>query len=78
MVIRDCMELAVREPSKRITKKNKTTQTGEALNTLINWKNTTNNAYDGEKLHLLYLEEAGKWEKPTDIRDAWRIQSSLL
>ena len=72
------MELAFREPSKRITKKNKTTQTGEALNTVINWKNTTNNAYDGEKLHLMYLDEAGKWEKPTDIRDAWRIQRTCL
>ena len=72
------MELAFREPSKRITKKNKTSQTGEALNSVINWKNTTNNAYDGEKLHILYLDEAGKWEKPTDIRDAWRIQRTCL
>lgn len=72
------MELAFREPSKRITKKNKTAQKGEALNTVINWKNTTNNAYDGEKLHLLYLDEAGKWEKPTDIKDAWRIQRTCL
>ena len=72
------MELAFREPSKRITKKNKTTTQGEALNTVINWKNTTNNAYDGEKLHILYLDEAGKWEKPTDIRDAWRIQRTCL
>ena len=72
------MELAFREPSKRITKKNKSAQKGEALNTVINWKNTTNNAYDGEKLHLMYLDEAGKWEKPTDIRDAWRIQRTCL
>ena len=72
------MELAFREPSKRITKKNKSSQTGEALNTVINWKNTTNNAYDGEKLHVLYLDEAGKWEKPSDIRDAWRIQRTCL
>jgi len=72
------MELAFREPSKRITKNNKTAQRGEALNTVINWKNTTNNAYDGEKLHLMYLDEAGKWEKPTDIRDAWRIQRTCL
>ena len=72
------MELAFREPSKRITKKNKTSQMGEALNTVINWKNTTNNAYDGEKLHILYLDEAGKWERPTDIRDAWRIQRTCL
>ena len=72
------MELAFREPSKRITKNNKTSQMGEALNTVINWKNTTNNAYDGEKLHLLYLDEAGKWERPTDIRDAWRLQRTCL
>ena len=72
------MELAFREPSKRITKNNKTSHKGEALNTVINWKNTTNNAYDGEKLHILYLDEAGKWERPTDIRDAWRIQRTCL
>ena len=72
------MELAFREPSKRITKKNKTSQMGEALNTVINWKNTTNNAYDGEKLHILYLDEAGKWERPSDIRDAWRIERTCL
>ena len=72
------MELAVREPSKRITKNNKTSNKGEALNTIINWKNTTNNAYDGEKLHIMYLDEAGKWEKPTDIREAWRIERTCL
>ena len=72
------MELAFREPSKRITKKNKTSQKGDALNTVINWKNTTNNAYDGEKLHMLYLDEAGKWEKPVDIREAWRIERTCL
>ena len=72
------MELAFREPSKRITKKNKTSQVGDALNTVVNWKNTTNNAYDGEKLHMLYLDEAGKWERPADIREAWRIQRTCL
>jgi hypothetical protein len=72
------MELAFREPSKRITKNNKTSYKGDALNTIINWKNTTNNAYDGEKLHMLYLDEAGKWEKPVDIREAWRIERTCL
>lgn len=72
------MELAFREPSKRITKKNKTSIKGDALNTIVNWKNTTNNAYDGEKLHMLYLDEAGKWEKPVDIREAWRIERTCL
>ena len=72
------MELAFREPSKRITKKVKTATRGDALNTVINWKNTTNNAYDGEKLHILYMDEAGKWEKPTDIRESWRIHRTCL
>ena len=72
------MELAFREPSKRITKNNKTSNKGEALDTLINWKNTTSNAYDGEKLHMLYLDEAGKWERPLDIQDVWRIHRTCL
>ena len=72
------MELAFREPSKRITKNNKTAFKGDALNTIINWKNTTNNASDGEKLHMIYLDEAGKWEKPVDIREAWRIERTCL
>ena len=72
------MELAFREPSKRITKKNKNSYVGEALNTVVNWKNTTNNAYDGEKLHWLYIDEAGKWEDPADIKEAWRIQRTCL
>ena len=71
------MELAFREPSKRITKTIKLV-VGDALNTVLNWKNTTNNAYDGEKLHMLYLDEAGKWEKPSDIREAWRIERTCL
>lgn len=72
------VELAFREPSKRITKKNKNSYVGEALNTVVNWKNTTNNAYDGEKLHWLYIDEAGKWEDPADIKEAWRIQRTCL
>jgi len=72
------MELAFREPSKKITKSNKTSNEDDSLNTVINWKNTTNNAYDGEKLFRLFLDEAGKWEKPVDIREAWRIQKTCL
>ena len=71
-------ELAFREPSKRITKNNKTANRGEALDTIINWKNTTSNAYDGEKLHYLFLDEAGKIEKPEDITEIWRIHRTCL
>ena len=72
------VELAFREPAKKITKNNKTATVGEALDTIINWKNTVNNAYDGERLYYLFLDEAGKWEKPADIREAWRINRTCL
>lgn len=72
------VELAFREPAKRITKTNKTSQKGEALDTIINWKNTTNNAYDGSKTHILFLDESGKWLKPSDIRESWRIHRTCL
>ena len=71
-------ELAFREPSKRITKNNKTASKGQALNTVINWRNTTSNAYDGEKLKLLFIDEGGKFEKPEDILEIWRIQRTCL
>ena len=71
-------ELAFREPSKRITKNNKTAQKGEALDTVLNWKNTTSNAYDGEKVHYLFLDEAGKVEKPEDIKEIWRVHRTCL
>ena len=71
-------ELAFREPSKRITKNNKTSSKGQALNTVINWRNTTSNAYDGEKLKLLFIDEGGKFEKPEDILEVWRIQRTCL
>jgi len=71
-------ELAFREPSKRITKNNKTASKGQALNTVINWRNTTSNAYDGEKLKLLFIDEGGKFEKPEDILEVWRIQRTCL
>ena len=72
------MELAFREPSKRITKNYKTSSIGKALNTIINWRTTTNNAYDGERLYMLFIDEAGKFEKPVDIRETWRIHRTCL
>lgn len=72
------MELAFRTPSEKITKKKKVAHAGDELNTIINWKNTVANAYDGEKTWRLYLDEAGKWEAPADIREAWRVERTCL
>ena len=32
------------------------------LDTTIDWRNTGDNSYDGEKLQLLVHDESGKWK----------------
>lgn len=71
-------ELAFREPAGRLTKNNKTTQQSEALDTVINWRNTVENAYDSEKLLWLFLDEAGKYEDPINVNTLWRIHKTCL
>ena len=46
------VELAFREPAKKITKNQKHIEKSEALNSIIDWKNTDDNSYDGMKLKL--------------------------
>lgn len=41
------------------------------LDTTIDWKNTADNSYDGEKLLLLVHDESGKWIKPDNILNNW-------
>ena len=46
--------------------------------TTIDWKNTGDNSYDGEKLKLLVHDESGKWEKPNNILNNWRVTKTTL
>ena len=74
-------ELAFRVPSSKITKKNMYDDAEseiEGLDTTIDWKNTGDNSYDGEKLKLLIHDESGKWEKPDNILNNWRVTKTCL
>jgi hypothetical protein len=74
-------ELAFRIPAAKITKKNmyETTQDEMyGLDTTIDWKNTDDNSYDGEKLLLLVHDESGKWIKPNNILNNWRVTKTCL
>lgn len=74
-------ELAFRVPSSKITKKNMYDDAEseiEGLDTTIDWKNTGDNSYDGEKLKLLVHDESGKWEKPDNILNNWRVTKTCL
>ena len=74
-------ELAYRVPASKITKKNMYTQDDtdlDGLDTTIDWKNTDDNSYDGEKLLLLVHDESGKWLKPNNILNNWRVTKTCL
>ena len=74
-------ELAFRVPASKITKKNMYDDVDEeltGLDTTIDWKNTDDNSYDGEKLLLLVHDESGKWIKPNNILNNWRVTKTCL
>jgi hypothetical protein len=74
-------ELAFRLPASRITKKNMNEEKLddlEGLDTSIDWKNTDDNSYDGEKLLFLVEDEAAKLEKPNNILNGWRVRKTCL
>ena len=74
-------ELAFRVPASKITKKNMydiDSEIIEGLDTSIDWKNTEDNSYDGEKLLFLAHDESGKWTKPQNIKENWRVTKTCL
>lgn len=74
-------ELAYRVPASKITKKNMSRLDDDdmdGLNTTIDWKNTADNSYDGEKLKMLIHDESGKWMVPNKILNNWRVTKTCL
>jgi hypothetical protein len=75
------VELAFRVPASKITKKNMHEVNNNdivGLDTTIDWKNTEENSYDGEKLLFLAHDESGKWVKPNNILNNWRVTKTCL
>ena len=75
-------ELAYRVPASKLTRRKLDqgieTEEIEGLDTTIDWKNTGDNSYDGEKLKLLAHDESGKWERPDNILNNWRVTKTTL
>tara|TARA_R110002124_G_scaffold23107_8_gene86010 strand:- start:1285 stop:3096 length:1812 start_codon:yes stop_codon:yes gene_type:complete len=75
-------ELAYRVPASKFTRRKIITgevlEELEGLDTTIDWKNTGDNSYDGEKLKLLVHDESGKWERPSNILNNWRVTKTCL
>ena len=74
-------ELSYKVPSRKLTRNSFQRDDdflAEGLDTTIDWKNTGDNSYDGEKLRLLVHDESGKWEKPDNILNNWRVTKTCL
>jgi len=77
-------ELAYRVPASKFTRRkisagpDDSLEDLKGLDTTIDWKNTGDNSYDGEKLKLLVHDESGKWERPNNILNNWRVTKTTL
>jgi hypothetical protein len=75
-------EIAYRVPASKLTRRSITEtvrpESLDGLDTTVDWKNTGDNAYDGEKLRLLVHDESGKWERPNNILNNWRVTKTCL
>jgi hypothetical protein len=74
-------ELSFRVPAKKITKKSMSETDADeilGLDTTIDWLNTADNSYDGQKLLMLVEDESGKLEKPNNILNGWRVRKTCL
>ncbi len=75
-------ELAYRVPASKLTRRklddNVKLKELQGLDTTIDWKNTGDNSYDGEKLKILAHDESGKWERPDNILNNWRVTKTTL
>jgi hypothetical protein len=75
-------ELAYRVPASKLTRRKLDSgdklEEIDGLDTTIDWKNTGDNSYDGEKLKLLAHDESGKWERPDNIKNNWKVTKTCL
>lgn len=62
----------------RKSKKEGTLDDDLYLNTRVDWKNTTNSAYDSEKLNFYLGDEALKWQSPNNYISHWKQVSPTM
>jgi hypothetical protein len=72
------MALSFSEPARRLSSQHKHIKKSEALNSKIEWRNTTQNSFDSTKLKLLVFDEVGKIDKEIDLNKMYQIISQCL
>jgi hypothetical protein len=74
-------EISFRVPASKITKKNMSQSNNteiDGLDTTIDWRNTDDNSYDGEKIQRLLHDESAKWLVPNNIINNWAVTKTCL
>lgn len=65
-------------PEKRVTQKNKHVDREDGLNTIVNYKATNEDAYDGEALTFYIADESSKYATGKSIIKHWEIVRKAL
>jgi hypothetical protein len=65
------------KPGERITKKTRTVQMSDALESKIEYKNTAENSFDSYKLARFVCDEGGKWEE-ANVYKNWQVVKPTL
>lgn len=70
--------ISFKEPSRTLTHKNTSITKSNSLNSRIDYRATTTNAYDGKPVKFLFVDESAKWTKETPFTTFWDIHKSCL
>lgn len=73
------VEFSKPSDSTKIAKKRKDNSTDDYLNTIFNWRNTTESSYDGQKMTRLLIDEASKPLPPFNLITYWgRVSPTII
>jgi len=71
-------EIHVAKPSKKITAKNTKASADKGKNNRLDWRDTSENAYDQSRQRHVTLDEAGKWAKVSVLICLSKITETLV
>lgn len=69
--------ISFKAPTQSVTHKNPLTKKQLSLDSKLDYRATTKNAYDGRKLRYLFIDESAKWED-ISFDEFWQIHRTCL
>lgn len=68
------------DPAKRTSKiaKDAVKKVTQGLNTIISWKNTALNSYDGQRMRFMFIDEVAKWSSEVPFDKYYEVVKTCL